>query len=41
MPWLAVTGGGGGTEWPTWAIVLFLIAFVLVGVFVLIKRRGR
>ncbi|MEH1169913.1 hypothetical protein V6V47_31490 [Micromonospora sp. CPCC 205539] len=41
MPWLAVTGGGGGTEWPAWAIGLFLVAFVLAGIFVLIKRRGR
>lgn len=37
MQWLAVVGGGGGDPWPPWAIILFLIVFVAVGIFVFTK----
>ncbi len=37
MQWLAVVGGGGGDEWPAWAVTLFLIVFVLFGIFILAK----
>jgi hypothetical protein len=41
---LAVVGGGGGTDWPTWAVTLFLAVWVGVGVFVvtkLIRKRRK
>ncbi len=40
MQWLAVVGGGGGAEWPAWAVTLFIIVAVLIGIFILTKVIG-
>ncbi|WP_430790587.1 hypothetical protein [Actinoplanes sp. G11-F43] len=45
MQLLAVVGGGGSSPWPPWAVALFIVVFVAVGIFVIVglirKNRRR